>query len=110
MKLPEGWKPGITRDDIEPCVMCGEGVAHSNQIQFYRVTIESHVLDARAIQRETGLEMMLGHPAVAAVLSPDSHFSATLIDGNPTVLVCQECALMMDAGIGSILSKVEDRQ
>lgn len=69
--------PGIKAQDIGNSVT-GKGVAADGPV-FYRVTIETCGLDLRAIQRQAGLELMVGNAALAAALSPDEHI-AKIID------------------------------
>ena len=79
------------RDDIEPCFVCREGVG-ANSLMFYRIHVETFVLDAKEIQRQDGLERMMGGNAlIAHVIGPDPDFAARLSER--TVLVCQACLM-----------------
>ncbi len=82
-------KPGLRAAQFSKCVCCGKGVGSS--IYFYRATIEHHVLNTRAIQRQHGLEQMVGNAAIAAVMGPDDHLSAVV--SSRTVLICAECSM-----------------
>lgn len=74
------------------------------------MSMEMHVLDTGALQRQSGLEAMLGGNAtIAAAMSPESHYSVTLKEGNPAdLIICQDCALLRNVGLGSMLSKSEE--
>ena len=52
------FKPGLRAAQFTKCCSCGKGVG--GNIFFYRVTVEHHVLDTRAIQRQHGLEQIVG--------------------------------------------------
>lgn len=58
--------PGLKAREIGKTVT-GRGVAEQGPI-FYRVTVEQCGLDRDAIQRQAGLEMMLGSPVIASVM------------------------------------------
>lgn len=69
--------PGIKARDITRTVT-GRGVAADGPV-FYRVTIETCCLDQGAIQRQTGLEMVIGNAAIAHAMGPDEDM-AKIID------------------------------
>lgn len=82
----------LYQKDLEPCAMCGKGLMHAGVPIFSRVTVETFGLDARAIQQQAGLEMMLGHPGLAAVMGPHAAMAARL--GQPeNMLICQTCGM-----------------
>ncbi|MEC7763348.1 MAG: hypothetical protein VX874_15710 [Pseudomonadota bacterium] len=82
---------GFGRDDIKPCHFCGEGMG-AKGVHFYRVKIEQMVLDLRAIQREHGLEQMMGgNVAIAQALSPEAEFAQSMSENE--VLICADCAI-----------------
>lgn len=87
--------PGISEDELRrlgPCPICGKMLAETGELTFYRVRTEHCALDANAIQRRAGLEMMMGNSALAAVFSPDRYL-ARVVDGPHTSLVHESCAL-----------------
>lgn len=69
--------PGLKAADIGKTVT-GRGVAADGPV-FYRVTVETCCLDQRAIQRQAGLEMVIGNAAIAQAMGPDEDF-AKIID------------------------------
>lgn len=75
---------GLRRQDLEKCAVCGEGVMHAGNLDVYRVEVTQYIAHARNIQRETGLEMMMGGGSVGAVL-------ASVMGDNPVLL--QECSV-----------------
>lgn len=68
--------PGLKAREIGKTVT-GEGVAAQGPI-FYRVTVEQCGLDRRAIERQAGLEMIVGNAAIASVLGPDEDIAKIL--------------------------------
>ena len=82
---------GLKQKDLTGCVICGKGVAHDQNILFYRVRIERYGLDVRAVQRAVGLELVMGGSPLAQVMGPDEDLAIRIAsyDG----LVCQPCAL-----------------
>jgi len=73
------------------CGLCGLPIGHTGIPIFYRVKIESFGLNASAIQRKTGLEMMLGgHSELARIMGPDEDMAESM--GPATEFtVCQSC-------------------
>jgi hypothetical protein len=68
--------PGLKASEIGKTVT-GRGVAEQGPI-FYRVTVEQCGLDRDAIQRQAGLEMMVGNAAIASVLGPNEDIAKIL--------------------------------
>lgn len=83
--------PGIKQTEIRKCVFCGKGVAHDGNILFYRVSIERCGLNRQAIERQSGLEVMLGgHPMLAHVMGAHEDM-AKIIDSQKHLWVCLPC-------------------
>jgi hypothetical protein len=77
--------------DIQPCSICRKGLAQCGLPLFYRLTVERFGLDASAIRRQRGLEMMMGgHGRVAAALGPDEDMATPLAEPR-TILICETC-------------------
>lgn len=77
--------------EFEKCIVCGKGVAHDGSLCFYRLKIEHMVLNVSAINRQHGLELMLGAAAPLAVhLGADEDLARPASDC--TVLLCFDCA------------------
>ena len=83
----------MKRDKIKKCAGCGKGIAHDQNLIFYTVTIQRFGLDVRAIQRQTGLEMMLGSPALAAVMGADEDLAVAVDEVPLTMTVCMDCSM-----------------
>ena len=84
----------MKQSDIEPCVGCNKGVAHTRAITFYVLRIGYRAINLPVVQRQTGLEMMLGNAAIASVMGPDEDIAIALGDDR-NVLVCLDCAMRM---------------
>jgi hypothetical protein len=83
--------PGIKQCEIRPCVVCSKGVAHAGHPLFYRITIEQCGLDRGAIQRQTGLEVMLGdHALLANVMGPNEDM-AKILSKKDNLWICIRC-------------------
>lgn len=88
--------PGLKRKDIEGCTACGRGVAHNNNITFYRLTLERFALDPNAVNERHGMELMMGGGVPGAmfaeVLGPNQDL-AKRFAGPMVMLICEPCAL-----------------
>jgi len=79
------------QDEITKCAICGNGMAHTGTVVFYRVTLETFGLDAGAIQRAHGLELQMGAAApLAQLLGPPGDIFQQLDEKQ--MLVCMDCA------------------
>lgn len=94
---------GMKHRDFEKCLCCDRGMAHANDLTFFRIRIERFCLDTRAIQRAHGLEQLLGgHALLANVMGPDENLAVRVGD-DLTLLVCQSCAINPDtAGVWAL--------
>lgn len=77
--------------ECSTCGICGNKIGKSGMPMFWRVRIERLGLKLDAIQRQTGLAMMLGgHGGIAAAMGPDEEMTVPL--GDPvTLTVCETC-------------------
>lgn len=86
-------KDGVKRTDIQPCARCKKGLGHSNNIEFYRLKMDRHMVDINAVQHIYGMEQMLGGgndaAAIAAVMSPDIYISKIIQEKELTI--CARC-------------------
>lgn len=73
------------------CTNCGEKIGKSGVPMFWRVRIQRLGLDLRALQRQSGLEMMMGSVGLARALSPDEEMTVS-VAGPLTVTICEDCA------------------
>ncbi len=89
--------PGIRREDIRPCDGCGEGLLNGGQIAAYRVEVTQYVVDRSAVQRQAGLEMMLGSASIAHVMGQDEEFLKAVSKSD--ALYCQRCFIDPDKAV-----------
>jgi hypothetical protein len=86
----------MKQTEIKPCVSCGLGIGHDQQIAFFRAHIEHMVLDLNAISRQVGLELMLhGNAALAFHMGPQDDIAKCVSECSG--LICQECWLTKPA-------------
>ena len=72
------------------CANCGKGIMHTGLPLFWVVKVERYGVDGKAIQRQNGLEQMMGgHVALAQVFSPDETMARQIIDKKFSF--CEEC-------------------
>jgi hypothetical protein len=61
------------------CGLCGKKIGEAGTPMFYTVKVERHIVDLQAVQRQTGLAMMLGGAApLARVMGPDEEMTKSL--------------------------------
>lgn len=72
------------------CALCGRLIGASGLPLFWRVRIERYGLDLAAVQRQTGLALLLGNSALALAMGPDEEMTTPLME--PVMLtVCESC-------------------
>ncbi len=82
----------MKQSELQKCIVCNKGMMHTGIPLFYKVTFARMGVDMGAVQRQNGLEQMLGgSAALASVFSPNEDI-ASPIDGESTVLICEECS------------------
>jgi hypothetical protein len=81
----------LGRKELAKCALCKKGVMHAGVPIFFRVTVERFGVDLRAVEREHGLELLTGSPALANVFS-DGRPLASRMDLPGTLTVCMGCA------------------
>lgn len=99
----------MKQTEIKPCTACGKGVMHAGAPQFYRVTVQPHLVNVPAIQRQHGLEQMLGGNAMIA-FHMGTQEDIGLPFGEPVVmLLCQDCGIS-EQSIAGLLEAEERKQ
>jgi len=72
------------------CGLCGNKIGAAGTPMFYTVKVERHILDLRAIQRQSGLAMMFGGAApLAEIMGPNEEMTKELPSFEFTV--CANC-------------------
>lgn len=85
-------KEGELRELAE-CCACHKKIGELPLPIFHKVTTERFILDAQAVRRQAGLEMMAGNVPLAQALSPGEDMAKYL--GKATIMVCDECMLRL---------------
>lgn len=78
-------------EDFKKCARCGKGMAHAGTPIFYRVTLESMMIDARAVQRTDAMEKYMGGAVALARVFEDPVIAQVVV--THTTLLCQPCAM-----------------
>lgn len=76
--------------DSATCALCGRLVGKSGLPLFWRVRIERHGIDLAAVQRQSGLTLLLGNAALAMAMGPDEEMTTPLMEP-VTLTVCETC-------------------
>jgi len=71
------------------CDQCGNKIGYEGNINFYRVTVKSYILNVGAIQRQDGLAMMMGSSQLANVMGTDEEMAIQIDE--KTITVCADC-------------------
>ena len=97
----------MKQNEFSNCVLCDAGMAKDG-VFFYRVSVEQMVLDLRAIQKQHGMEMIMGAAApLAKIMGPNEDLARGL--GPTSFLVCGKCALHSDRPIAAYLEAAHDK-
>jgi hypothetical protein len=83
--------PGLRRNDLAPCALCGKGLMHDGGIAAYHVRITQYIVDHNAVRQQHGLEVLLGSPHLAQVMGTDPEFLKAV--SRTKHLLCQDCFL-----------------
>lgn len=98
----------MKQTDIKPCAFCGRGLAHSGHPVFYRIAVEQMVVNVAAVQRQHGLEAMLGSPALAFHMGEQADLAKSITGTPETLLICMPCSMLPTAL--AILPELAERQ
>lgn len=82
----------MKKTELEKCISCDKGMGHDRAIAFYQLTVQRMLIDRRAVERQHGLELAMGSPALASIMGPDEDI-AVPVGGAEKFLVCDECAM-----------------
>lgn len=95
---------------LATCNRCHRKVGQWNLPIFWKVTLERHVVDVRAVQRQQGLGLLLGSGALAAVMGPNDNMTAVIAD-EITITICDDCALENGlAGIAEVFAARKEEE
>ena len=73
------------------CAHCHEKIGHTGIPIFHRVSVQTYGLNAHAMQRQAGMEMMMGgHVGLAQVMGANEDL-ATEIGDATEVTLCSDC-------------------
>ncbi len=84
---------GFKQLEFQPCLLCGRGMAHNQDLDFYRVRLERFLIDYAKVQQQAGFEMSLGGAAaLGQILGPDHDLAKEPSPQSP-FLICGQCAM-----------------
>ncbi len=94
--------------EIQKCAACDKGVMHAGSPIFYRVRLEQMAINVPAVERQHGLELVLGRNApLAAIMGPNEDLAVPLGKAE-TLLLCQTCAL--EVHFAQLLDRCEQNE
>lgn len=97
----------IKQTEFQKCAKCDKGVMHDNNMTFFQVSITNMMINLNAVQRQHGLEMVIGNPMIANVMGTNEDMGVPIGD-TETVLICFDCSLKVNIpGILESREKVE---
>lgn len=106
-KAPSGMKQEELRRHAR-CTNCNKLIGQTSLPLFFKITIERHGIDLGAVKRQTGLEMMLGSPFIAAAMGPNEDMTR-LLAGPFTATICEDCACK-DISLHHISEQAHEKQ
>lgn len=74
------------------CAACRKKIGATGLPIFHRLTLQSYGLNSGALQRQSGLEQMMGNVALAQVMGVNEDL-ATEIGEPTTITVCMDCSM-----------------
>jgi hypothetical protein len=81
----------VKLSQLRPCDACGEPIG----VAFFRILIEQHVVDMRAVRQRVGLATMFGGGAqaegLASVFDGDGEDGTQLVGPGRHVILCNTC-------------------
>lgn len=88
------------------CGLCKKKVLQSGLPLFYRLTVERFGIKMDAVNRQAGLEMMLGGSAfVAQAMGPDEDMAEPMMEPL-SIAICEKCA-MTDLCVAEIAERAK---
>ena len=102
-------KTQLKQPDIQHCAVCSKGVMHTGMPLFYQLEIATMGINLDAVQRQHGLEMMMGRAAAVAYhMGPQEPMAEAM--GDPTVLhICHQCAMDERTNVLRLLAACEEK-
>lgn len=81
----------VDQANVKPCAYCGGPLSGKDgrNLNVYRVTIDSLIIDPGAMRSLGGLTMMLGNERLASVFNPDPKLLKCF--GTDAAVICFDC-------------------
>ena len=83
----------MKQDEIKPCSFCDRGVMHSGSPVFYRIKLDHMGVNTKAVQRQSGLEQVLGGGMGAAAVAFHMGLQEDIAEAitSSEKIVCLDC-------------------
>lgn len=81
----------MKREEFKNCAFCRKGIGNNGCIDFYVMQLKYMVIDPGAVLRQSGLETILGSPALAQVMGPQEDL-AVIASEVKGIVICANCA------------------
>jgi hypothetical protein len=72
------------------CSFCRNKIGHTGLPLFWRIRVERFGINMRALERQSGLAMMLQSTQIARAMGPDEDMTFAALD--VTLTACEACA------------------
>jgi len=73
------------------CMNCNELIGQKAVPIIWKIKTERHGLDLKAIKRQQGLGMLIGHGRIAMAMGPNENMTQVLAEHE--IVICDQCAL-----------------
>ncbi len=91
--------------DKATCNLCKNKIGAGQLPMFFTLSMKQYVIDMQALQRHSGLEMML-NPAIAAVMGPDEDLAKEA--GKTDLVICYDCYVHKNPPLAVLFDTVVD--
>lgn len=82
----------MKQNEFTKCANCGKGMLHAGSPFFYRAELSLLHINASAVQRQHGLETMMGgNGPIATALGPNEDLAQAI--NTISILLCSSCAI-----------------
>ncbi len=95
----------MKQTDIKKCCICKNGMMHLEIPVFYTIKIQRHRIETDAVQRQNGLEQMLGgHAQLANIMGMDEDMTKPITE-EKELWICDHCA---NEDLLTLIAAIED--
>lgn len=77
--------------ELATCAACKRKIGETDYPFFYKVKVSRFGLDKGAMDRQAGLEMMVGSVEIAQVMGPNEDLAQEVMK-EKTIMICEDCS------------------